>query len=71
MLAAVRPDPVFPDPAPRPFQPEKDASGKCHLCSAAVVGRIVLPAVAVHFAGHSGWDHFVSCLDRQSLELSR
>lgn len=69
MLAAVLPGPVFPDPAPRPFPPEKDVSGSCHWCSAAVVGQIV-PAVAGCFARHSGWGHSVSCLDPQSLELS-
>ena len=70
MLAAVHPGPVFPDPAPRPFHPEKDVSGSCRLCSAAVVDQIVVPAVAGRFVRHSGWGHFVSCLDRQSLELS-
>ena len=68
MLAAVHLGPRFPDHlAPRPFHPEKDVSGSCYLCSAAVVGRIVVPAVAGRFVHHSGWGHFVSCSDRQSL----
>ena len=68
MLAAVRPGPVFPDPSPRPFHPEKGVFGRYRLCS-RVVGQIVVPA-AGRFVRHSVWGHFVSCVDRQSLELS-
>jgi hypothetical protein len=68
MLAAVRPGPVFPDPAPPRFYPEKGVFGRYRLYS-FVVGQIVVPA-AGRFVRHSVWGHFVSCLDRQSLELS-
>jgi len=68
MRAAVHPGPVLPDPAPRPFHPEKDVSGS-RLCF-AVVGQIAACVAAGRFLRHSAWGHFLFFLRRQPLELS-
>jgi hypothetical protein len=69
MLGVGHPGPVFPRPAPVLFPPEKDVSGRC-LVGSVVVVQIAVPVAAGRFVRHSGWNHFVSCLDRRSLKVS-